>query len=263
MHEETAALAAARAGVRIDTVNDQHALHDVENLLARIWQMPSGQGPVPVDVLRSIAHAGGAVHVAYAGQEPVGASVAFFSAPEDKAVYSLVAAARSSDRGVGFALKQAQRVWALRRGATTMRWTFDPLVGRNARFNLMKLGAVAREYTVDFYGAMDDGVQGSDETDRLTAEWTLDIDKLPSEVDAPAEASRLAQEAPDGGPLVAKDERGLWCRVPADIVALRRSDPGEASRWRLALREVFVPAFAEGHVATGMTRDGWYRLERQ
>ncbi|MFF5213377.1 hypothetical protein [Streptosporangium sp. NPDC000396] len=42
-------------------------------------------------------------------------------------------------------------------------------MSRNAHFNLAKLGASATEYTVDFYGQIDDGINGHDETDRLTA----------------------------------------------------------------------------------------------
>jgi predicted GNAT superfamily acetyltransferase len=48
--------------------------------------------------------------------------------------------------------------------------------------------------------------------------------------------------------------------VPADIVELRRADPPQASRWRLAVRDVFRAAFAEGYVATHCTRSGWYLL---
>ena len=49
-----------------------------------------------------------------------------------------------------------------------MTWTFDPLVSRNARFNLTKLGAHAVEYLPDFYGAMEDGINSNDEKIHLT-----------------------------------------------------------------------------------------------
>src|SRR5262249_19079167 len=73
--------------------------------------------------------------------------------------------------GVGYALKQHQRAWALARGIPAVRWTYDPLVRRNAYFNLHKLGAAAREYLPDFYGAMDDGTNTGDTTDRLYVSW--------------------------------------------------------------------------------------------
>jgi predicted GNAT superfamily acetyltransferase len=54
----------------------------------------------------------------------------------------------------------------------------------------------------------------------------------------------------------------MWCRVPDDIVKLRAAAPAQALRWRHAVREVFLEAFAEGFRATGMSRDGWYTLTR-
>ena len=73
--------------------------------------------------------------------------------------------AAGTGRGIGFALKQDQRAWALERGIGTVTWTYDPLVRRNAFFNLTRLGARPVEYVVDFYGEMTDAIntgQGSD-----------------------------------------------------------------------------------------------------
>jgi predicted GNAT superfamily acetyltransferase len=78
--------------------------------------------------------------------------------------------------------------------------------------------------------------------------------------DSPGSSDETLRGAPDGGPLLRRDAAGLWCRVPADIVALRRANPAEASRWRLAVRDVLRAAFAEGYVATHCTRAGWYLL---
>lgn len=240
-------------------MHDAARLHAVADLLGEVFRAPPGLEPVPSDMLRSVAHSGGAVHVAYEADKPIGASVAIFGPPRSRAVYSIVAAARESDRGVGLTLKQAQRAWALAHDATTMRWTFDPLVARNARFNLVKLGARAVEYGVDFYGPMSDGINSGGPTDRLTAEWDL-VSPLTTDPPGPwVEPTALL--APDGGALSAIDETGMWCRVPSDIVSLRQTDPDQAADWRTAVREVMVSAFAQGYVAVGMSRDGWYRLE--
>src|SRR5262245_61299432 len=117
--------------MRVEIVHDPARLRAVATLLAEVFGAPPGGGPVPVEMLRSVAHSGGAVHVAYEEDEVLGASAAIFGPPRTQSVYSIVAAARESDRGVGLTLKQAQRGWALAHDATTMRWTFDPLVGRN------------------------------------------------------------------------------------------------------------------------------------
>jgi len=268
----TAADTAERAEVRIGTVTDPHALRAVAALFASVWGSEPGHDPLPADVLVSLAHAGGAVHVASDADGLAGAAAAVFGPPRTHSSYSLIAASARQGQGVGLALKHAQRAWALRHGATSMAWTFDPLVTRNARFNLVKLGAVAREYVADFYGPLADGTNDNDETDRLTVVWAL---SGPRTTDAaqgryrrvdgpgPGAAARAPKDAPDGGPLTVLDAGGLWCRFPTDIVALRRTDPSQAARWRTAVREALAPAFAEDFVAVGMSRDGWCRLTRK
>ncbi|GGM90373.1 chorismate synthase [Streptomyces fuscichromogenes] len=252
-------------GVSIRTVHDVAGLAAVTDYFSDVWQTPRTAPPYPAEVLHSLVHAGGAVHAAYDGARLAGAAVAVFG--PDRDTYSLVAAA---DQGVGYAVKRAQRDWALDLGARTMRWTFDPLVGRNARFNLVKLGATGTEYLVDFYGPMADGVNDGDESDRLTVTWDLTTDPVAlgglgapfgdrDREDAPA-----SHRAPDGEVLARRDlgDRAVWCRVPEDVVRLRAADPALALRWRYAVREVFTTAFAEGFRAVGMSRDGWYTLAR-
>jgi predicted GNAT superfamily acetyltransferase len=262
-----AAAAASAAGVRIEAAGDPPRLHAVAELLGQVWGTAPGQSPLTPDVLRAIAHAGGVVHVAGTATGLTGTAAAIFGPPASRSAYSLIAAARGCDRGVGFALKQAQRAWALGHGVTSIIWTFDPLVSRNAHFNLVKLGAVARQYTVDFYGSLDDEINKHDETDRLTVRWALAGQRASMAAQGhplPAEGPHTcagALRAPDGGALAVRGAGVLWCRVPEDIVALRRRDPGQATRWRFAVRGVLGHAFAEGLVATAMTRDGWYRLE--
>ena len=263
-----ASAAAHTAGVGVRTVDDVAGIRAVADFLADVWQLPHTNPPYPSEVLHSLVHAGGAVHAAYGagpgGERLAGAAVAIFGPPADADTYSFVAAATASDRGVGFALKQAQRAWALERGARTMRWTFDPLVRRNARFNLVKLGAVGAEYLVDLYGPMNDGVNDGDESDRLTAAWDLGRGTTHTTEEAEADEARAhaaaVRPAPDGGPLAVRDDRRLWCRIPEDIVALRAADPALGLRWRHAVREVFTAAYAEGLRATSMSRDGWYLL---
>ncbi|GGU72986.1 hypothetical protein GCM10010260_00800 [Streptomyces filipinensis] len=256
---------AMTAGVTIRTVQDVARLAAVADYFSDVWQTPRTAPPYPAEVLHSLVHAGGAVHAAYDGQRLAGASVAVLG-PEHS-TYSLVAAA---DRGLGHAVKLAQRDWAAGRGARTMRWTFDPLVGRNARFNLAKLGAVGTEYLVDFYGPMTDGVNDGDESDRLTVTWDLTAAgaSSPYEDEAEAEAGAcgpVVRRAPDGDPLARRDPAGrhVWCRVPEDIVKLRAAEPALALRWRHAVRDVLLDAFTEGFRATGMSRDGWYTLTRE
>ena len=50
--------------------------------------------------------------------------------------------------------------------------------------------------------------------------------------------------------------------LPEDIVALRASDPVAAGQWRIAVREAFVAAFADGFRVIGVSPIGNYVLER-
>ncbi len=258
-----AADAARAAAVVVRTVHDVPGIAAVADFFSDVWRTPRTAPPLPAEELHSLVHAGGAVHAAYTvdGGRLAGACVAVFGPPAAVDAYSLVAAA---DRGVGYAVKQAQRAWALDHGARTLRWTFDPLIGRNARFNLVKLGATGTEYLVDFYGPMADGVNDGDESDRLTVTWHLAAPRRPYDT-ADRAAAPVTDTAPDGAPLARRsdDDRYLWCRVPDDIVALRAADPALALRWRHAVRDVFMAAFAEGFRATGMSRDGWYTLTHE
>lgn len=68
--------------------------------------------------------------------------------------------------GVGRSLKQLQREVAERLGNERMRWTFDPILARNAHFNLSTLGAVGFDFQRDYYSRPG--------TDRLLVDWTFD-----------------------------------------------------------------------------------------
>jgi predicted GNAT superfamily acetyltransferase len=50
----------------------------------------------------------------------------------------------------------------------------------------------------------------------------------------------------------------LLVGVPADIEAMRLSDPARAAAWRTALRDVLSPLLAGGARVTGFDRTGWY-----
>lgn len=268
----TAAVAAARARVTLHEVEDMPELRRVSRLFESVWGRTPEGVPVNSEVLRSLVHAGGCTTAAFDHTgELVGAAALALAAPAGS-TYSLLAAVSpgTSDQGIGRAVKLRQRTWALERGHTSMLWTFDPLVGRNARFNLVRLGAVASEYAVAFYGEMADRINGADEADRLVARWTLGSRRAiaASEGTAagpvgPARTSHTLAEAPDGHPLVREDDTGRWVRVPTDIVVLRQTDPRVSEQWRRAVRRALVDAFGRSLVATHLTRDGWYLLEKE
>lgn len=269
---ETAALAAAaRAGVTVRDCGSVEECREVAALFESVWGRGPEGAPMSSELLRSLVHAGGSTCAAYDEADALQGGAALVLAAPAGSTYSLIAAARpgASDRGIGLAVKLHQRAWSLRRGLRLMRWTFDPLVARNARFNLVKLGATVGDYAVSFYGPMGDEINGSDDSDRAVARWELASPRTVAAAEAaggdPTTDPRPAtgepgRVGPDGGPMLHEDDTGLWIRVPRDIVALRRTDPAAAARWRVEVREVFVDALARGLAATHLTRDGWYLL---
>jgi predicted GNAT superfamily acetyltransferase len=134
-------------------------------------------------------------------------------------------------------VKLHQRAWAADRGLAWIVWTFDPLVRRNAWFNLAVLGARVDEYLVDFYGPIEDAVNAGDETDRLLVAWAV-----------PEEPPR------------AREPHQVAVPTPEDVVALRRSDPAAAAEWRQRLRTELAGRLATGARVVGFTETGEYEV---
>jgi predicted GNAT superfamily acetyltransferase len=276
-HVWAAAAAAARAGVEIRDLNRPDEAHAAAGLLSSIWRTTREEAPVPADVLRALAHAGNYVAGAYSGAGLVGVSAGFFSDGEHRGLHSHVSGVRGDwqGRSVGFALKQHQRAWALARGTTVVTWTFDPLVRRNAYFNLVKLGAAAVAYLPGFYGPMTDGINAGDDSDRLLVRWDLDSEPAArasvglrpdpalsdTRVDDPQ--SWLLSEDADGSPVRHPAAGDLvLCRIPSDIAGLRGTATDLARAWRRSVRDAMEDALGRGYRITGMTRDGWYVLQK-
>lgn len=247
----------------IRTATDLSDLDIARRIFDVVWPDPDECTQVQSNLMRALVHAGGYASVAYLDEVPVAAALAFVGRHQagggwHQHLHSHMAAVIDGyrDRHIGSALKLHQRVWALDRGVDTVVWTFDPLVRRNARLNLLKLGVDVEGFEIDFYGNMDDGINSGDPTDRLFAWWRLNSPRVYA-----AMAGRL--EPLD---LLALEEVGrdvAEIELPEDIVALRASDPQEAARWRLDLRAALTDAFAAGYRVIGLSPTGSYILERE
>lgn len=289
--------AAHRAGVDIRTLHTPEEVGQGPTLMMQVWRS-GDSSPVDAGLLRALAHTGNYVAGAFdAGEVPdprqpatslVGLSVAFLARHPAPGLHSHItcAAPDRQDSGLGFALKLHQRAWALTAGLTSITWTVDPLVRRNAYFNFVKLGASAADYLPDFYGPMTDGVNAGDESDRLLMSWDLTA-ALPEAGQriaagaAPANAfgSALGDEAVDvvgcRALTVGSDDEpqrstldddasrtAIALQVPVDIVTMRDRDPDKALRWRRALREAMLDATSGGYDVRGFSRSGCYVLKR-
>jgi predicted GNAT superfamily acetyltransferase len=253
-------------------------LRDLAELFAVVWRRPA-EMPISSDHLKALVHSGNYVAGAFHDGRLIGGLVGWLGGepPRELHMHShILGVLPGSDaHGLGFDLKQHQRRWCLDREIRVMEWTTDPLVRRNAYFNLAKLGARAPQYLVNFYGQMSDGINAGEESDRLLIRWQLDSPEAEQaaagraaelHVDRLREwgsAAILSVGASDEPVTKTSTARVVLCQVPDDIVALRGSNRPLAHDWRVATREAIAGSLALGYVIKGATRSGWYVLEKQ
>ncbi len=266
--------AAAAAGVEVRTLTDSGDLDQAVRLLARIWGRDA-RPPLNLELLRAFDKAGNYIGGAFLSDRLVGACVGFFHAPAEAALHSHIAGVspEMTGRAVGFALKLHQRAWTMSRGVDRVAWTFDPLVARNAYFNVVKLAACPVEYMPNFYGLMLDPVNGDGDSDRLLVRWSLRDPAVARACDRPggrpadpaltADAVVALGAAADGSPEPGRlDGPASLVAVPRDITGLRASDPALAGRWRCAVRDTMTELMARGATVVGFDRTGGYVLRR-
>lgn len=246
-------------------------LTEVVALLDEVWAN-TGPPVVGVEHLRALAYTGGYVGVAYAGDVMVAASLAFFAAPPGRVLHSDVTGVRShaQARRVGFALKLHQRAWALELGLVEITWTFDPLLSRNAHFNLSRLRASAARYEEDFYGEMPDGINIGQGSDRLLVSWPMGSPEVSSAcgralpvVIVGADPPAVLSDVGDRPVRSAADDASLVrVEVPDDIAAVRRADAGLGRAWRHEVRETLGAEMATGARVVTFGRGAGYLVDR-
>jgi predicted GNAT superfamily acetyltransferase len=275
-----AADSAGKAAVEVAILGSLNELRDAAELYDEVWSDASGDPLMPLGILRAMAHSGNYVVGAYDNGSMIGALCGFFGGGNGRwhlHSHILGVLPVAQGRNVGYALKQHQRAWSLERGIRRVNWTFDPLVARNAYFNLTKLGADAAAYYPNFYGQMNDAINAGEESDRLLVEWVLDSRKAIAASNGDSSEVPDVDKARSNGAVVALDEnesgepvsrssggaKSLLCRVPSDIVALRAQNPERASAWRKAQRATLGDAIHDGYRVDAVTRSGWFFLSRR
>ena len=230
-----AAAAALAAGVTISEAFTPEQIDELRAAKHGIW------GPevvAPRNLLRGMAIGGACLLVAKRDDVPVGFALGWLGWADGVHLHShqVGVAVELRKGGVGLALKLAQRAQCLARGITEMRWTFDPMLAANARFNLVRLGASPVAFLPHCYGDRVDAFNTGDVTDRVEVSWRLD--------------------RPVGGVPAVAGAGDDVVAVPADFLALRADDPARAAAWRTEVRDALVAALAEGR-AVGFGDDGW------
>ena len=237
--------------IEIRTLSTADEMVQAVDVFKQVWG--SVTELVRLEMLMAISHSGGYVAGAFdtRGEEEMilGASVGILADHHGaRALHSHVTGILPGVRrsGLGRSMKLHQQAWAAGRDIESIVWTFDPLVRRNAWFNIAILGAEVHEYLPSFYGEMTDAINAGDESDRLLVAWSVHTDP-----DAPLR---------DGSRIDREEDAVIAIPTPDDIVTLRRTDPNEVQRWRAEVRDAFGSLLADGWRVVGFTSDGEYLL---
>ncbi|HEY8563844.1 MAG TPA: hypothetical protein VIL74_25920 [Pyrinomonadaceae bacterium] len=203
----------------------------------------------PVRHLLVARYAGGFTLGAYAGARLVGfvLSLPMFLENLKPAFYSHMTAVDQDfqNSGIGARLKWAQRERSLAVGVDYIKWTYQPVLARNAFFNIERLGATIETYMPNFYGT---GAEANDskiqvmkvDSDRLFADWHLTSPKTIAlskgeKYEEPGELAKTIEIPPDWNTLVVEDTK----KAIAEQERIKRE---------------FQTAFAEGLIVKGFER---------
>ena len=206
------------------------------------WSMDAGTEITP-NLLQAMVYSGSYLSGAFIDNKIVGAAFAFPATNDGLHLHSHMTAVLPEfrDKGVGYTLKIDQWNWAKRKKYSHLSWTFDPLVRRNAKLNIAKLGVDISAYHPNFYGDMPDALNAGDESDRLMVSWRTDVD------------------APRARELIIKPETvDILIEIPEDIVAIRSKNQSESMKWRRQVREQFMAAFEKNGKVIGFSANNEY-----
>jgi predicted GNAT superfamily acetyltransferase len=242
---------ASAAGVTLTPLVTVEDADRINGVIDRTW----GGQHLDREVVRALAASGNVSWGAMDGDRLVG-FVLGWAGVDDAGLHvhshMLASVPDSRHRGVGAALKFAQRAQALDQGIERMRWTFDPLLARNAWLNIGKLGARIDGFQRDFYGSMQDTLNQGERSDRAFVAWDLVREPGPR---TPPPAEELVSDV-DGEPLVTERlASAVRIAIPREYPELRAADAARADRWRDAAARAIEECLAGGLLGLAFDRD--------
>jgi len=234
-------------------IRGAHAAVDsalIAELFDKVWDVKSMVSP---EIMTASLHNGGYGSVVYIESgnifKPVGAAFALVGRAlpgcngPNLHSHATGVLPEFVGRGIGEMIKRHQWHWAKENGFDTITWTFDPLVRRNAHFNLVKLGATVLGYHQNFYGQLDDGINAGEQSDRVLVRW--DVARV---------------DAPRANTFVEPSKTAVVIETPVDIEQLRKTDRTQSDGWRARQRAAFESAQLNGLQVVGLSNDFSYVL---
>jgi len=255
-------------------------LYATVDLQKAVWKM-DGEGATPSNLQNAIIHNGGNILCAEHEGQMVGFTLAFPAKRGTEIwLWSHMAGviAEYQGQGIGFMLKQRQRIWALDNGYRVIGWTFDPMQRGNANFNLNQLGAVVNKYYANHYGKMTDGINAGLASDRLEAYWELQNPHVVALSDGIAQTPDNIEINPQQCLVYISDDLDViynmpnsladtsyFIEIPKTISTLKQTHLSLAQEWQLAVRKAITHILARDYIITGFVDRGnrcWYVINR-
>ena len=265
---------AAADHVHIRPLTSLEDCNDCVELQRDVWGFGQ-EDIVPASLLHIVDYVGGIAAGAFDADGKMLGFVFGISGIHDGdlAHWSHMLGVRESARnlGIGRRLKEHQRSELARMKVASIFWTFDPLMAKNAYFNLNRLGARVVEYVPNMYGITDSPLHLGLPTDRLVVCVTTGGPPAPPRIISFGADLRVMTAFPRPGDrtLAANGERPAIAllEMPANIQDDIAEAPAAAAKWRLSLRENFQWALLNGYSAQGVHRTAtngrsFYVMER-
>ena len=260
------------AGAAVDGVEIRHMrTRDEMEACVALQSLTWGEGfrePVPATILKITQRLGGITAGAFAEDGALLGFVFGITGVERGEIvhwsHMLAVHPGAQNHGIGRRLKEFQRESLRALGARRMYWTYDPLVARNAHFNINRLRAGVSEYVADMYGN-DSGspVHSGVGTDRFIVVWPITADgrEAGPRESAASVAPTSWDDAPilnagttDGGvPDLARFTAlppAVRIEIPSDIQLVQATSTAQAAHWRATTRSAFQWALAHDYTVT-------------
>lgn len=240
----------------LTSVEDGHACVELQR---HVWGWDQAD-VVPATLLHVVEYVGGLAAGAFDQHGTLLGFVFGISGVRDGqlAHWSHMLGVRETARnmGVGRVLKEYQRDVLAARGITRIYWSFDPLMAKNAYFNLNRLGATVVDYVPDMYGTTDSPLHYGLATDRIVVcletnarprvPLSLPTQNLAPILTAFPRVRDVTMSTDDRTPETALIE------IPANVLEVMSRSRAIAHTWRLTVREHFQWALSRGYVIAGV-----------
>ncbi len=280
-------------GIAIRELKDPEEFEQAVEVQYSAWRMKDYREAVPAHMLKALADTSGLLLGAFDTEtgELIGMAIGFYVCSNDgkKYLYSHMVGVKEGlkYKGVGYRLKLAQREYALKNNVDLIMWTYDPAQSLNANFNINKLGVINRDFKINYYGEIRDGINIGMPTDRFKVEWWIRSPRVEKRISAGPPKLDFNTMIHDYGCKQAADiesKEDLPCirtintnlenycvmvPIPRDINSIREASFEKALEWRLMLRQLFTYYILEkGYIVVEYLLDkerevGYYVLVKE